>query len=179
MYFLLRVCIFHVNLGDFFRYRVQNNLNNHATSQGPATSESSNFPVPRSSALTFDKSKDFNDTKHDSIVEKGENSTVAATTKADMELIAQNRDNAMQRYREKKKIRRFDSLILIFFDTQQYYILFYKIHTQKPYSTHSSHLQTNIYRYDKHIRYESRKARADTRKRVKGRFVKTGEDQDS
>ncbi|KAJ0763465.1 putative transcription factor C2C2-CO-like family [Helianthus annuus] len=27
-------------------------------------------------------------------------------------------------------------------------------------------------RYDKHIRYESRKARADTRKRVKGRFVK-------
>ncbi len=30
-------------------------------------------------------------------------------------------------------------------------------------------------RYDKHIRYESRKARADTRKRVKGRFVKAGE----
>ncbi|XP_047321942.1 zinc finger protein CONSTANS-LIKE 13-like [Impatiens glandulifera] len=27
-------------------------------------------------------------------------------------------------------------------------------------------------RFDKHIRYESRKARADTRKRVKGRFVK-------
>lgn len=27
-------------------------------------------------------------------------------------------------------------------------------------------------RYEKHIRYESRKARADTRKRVKGRFVK-------
>ncbi|KAF7846357.1 hypothetical protein BT93_L4504 [Corymbia citriodora subsp. variegata] len=30
-------------------------------------------------------------------------------------------------------------------------------------------------RYDKHIRYESRKARADTRKRVKGRFVKASE----
>lgn len=30
-------------------------------------------------------------------------------------------------------------------------------------------------RYEKHIRYESRKARADTRKRVKGRFVKAGE----
>ncbi|KAG6429327.1 hypothetical protein SASPL_107376 [Salvia splendens] len=29
--------------------------------------------------------------------------------------------------------------------------------------------------YDKHIRYESRKARADTRKRVKGRFVKAHE----
>ncbi|XP_008790714.2 zinc finger protein CONSTANS-LIKE 14-like [Phoenix dactylifera] len=28
-------------------------------------------------------------------------------------------------------------------------------------------------RYNKHIRYESRKARADTRKRVKGRFVKS------
>jgi hypothetical protein len=34
-------------------------------------------------------------------------------------------------------------------------------------------------RYDKHIRYESRKARADTRKRVKGRFVKTTEAPDS
>ncbi|CAH9080289.1 unnamed protein product [Cuscuta europaea] len=50
----------------------------------------------------------------------------------DLEQIAKNRGNAMQRYKEKKKTRR----------------------------------------YDKHIRYESRKARADTRKRVKGRFVK-------
>lgn len=53
-------------------------------------------------------------------------------TKADMELLAKNRGDAMLRYKEKKKTRR----------------------------------------YDKHIRYESRKARADTRKRVKGRFVK-------
>ena len=30
-------------------------------------------------------------------------------------------------------------------------------------------------RYEKHIRYESRKLRADTRKRVKGRFVKSTE----
>ena len=30
-------------------------------------------------------------------------------------------------------------------------------------------------RFGKKIRYASRKARADTRKRVKGRFVKTGE----
>ncbi|KAL6564250.1 hypothetical protein OROMI_015700 [Orobanche minor] len=29
-------------------------------------------------------------------------------------------------------------------------------------------------RYDKHIRYESRKARAETRTRIKGRFAKTG-----
>ncbi|VFQ60909.1 unnamed protein product [Cuscuta campestris] len=56
-------------------------------------------------------------------------------TKADLELLAKNRGNAMQRYKEKKKTRR----------------------------------------YDKHIRYESRKARADKRKRVKGRFVKATE----
>ncbi|KAE8695703.1 Detected protein of unknown function [Hibiscus syriacus] len=49
--------------------------------------------------------------------------------------MAQNRDNAMLCYKEKKKHRRFD----------------------------------------KQIRYESRKARADTRTRVKGRFVKAGE----
>ena len=30
-------------------------------------------------------------------------------------------------------------------------------------------------RFGKQIRYASRKARADTRKRVKGRFVKAGE----
>ncbi|XP_066330999.1 zinc finger protein CONSTANS-LIKE 14-like [Miscanthus floridulus] len=51
----------------------------------------------------------------------------------DSETLAQNRDSAMQRYREKKKNRR----------------------------------------YEKHIRYESRKLRADTRKRVKGRFIKS------
>jgi hypothetical protein len=55
-----------------------------------------------------------------------------AVTNADLEQMAQNRDNAMQRYKEKKKTRR----------------------------------------YDKTIRYETRKARAETRLRVKGRFVK-------
>jgi hypothetical protein len=30
-------------------------------------------------------------------------------------------------------------------------------------------------RFDKKIRYASRKARADTRRRVKGRFIKAGE----
>jgi len=33
-----------------------------------------------------------------------------------------------------------------------------------------------LHRFDKHIRYESRKARADTRKRVRGRFVKATDD---
>ncbi|ONK56135.1 uncharacterized protein A4U43_C10F4480 [Asparagus officinalis] len=60
---------------------------------------------------------------------------VKATNKIDSELFAQNRGNAMLRYREKRKNRR----------------------------------------YEKHIRYESRKARADSRKRVKGRFVKSTE----
>ncbi|XP_037459424.1 zinc finger protein CONSTANS-LIKE 14-like [Triticum dicoccoides] len=53
----------------------------------------------------------------------------------DSETLALNRDSAMQRYKEKRKNRR----------------------------------------YEKHIRYESRKLRADTRKRVKGRFVKSNE----
>ncbi|KAJ6823678.1 zinc finger protein CONSTANS-LIKE 14-like [Iris pallida] len=66
------------------------------------------------------------------------NEIVRAANKVDSELIAQNRGNAMLRYKEKRKNRR----------------------------------------YDKHIRYESRKVRADTRKRVKGRFVKSTEDPD-
>ncbi|KAF7827222.1 zinc finger protein CONSTANS-LIKE 9-like [Senna tora] len=49
-----------------------------------------------------------------------------------------NRNNAVMRYKEKKKTRKFD----------------------------------------KKVRYESRKARADVRRRVKGRFVKAGEDYD-
>ncbi|KAF8409775.1 hypothetical protein HHK36_005854 [Tetracentron sinense] len=49
-----------------------------------------------------------------------------------------SRDSAVMRYKEKKKIRKFD----------------------------------------KKIRYESRKARADVRRRVKGRFVKAGESYD-
>uniref|UniRef100_J3MUT0 CCT domain-containing protein n=2 Tax=Oryza brachyantha TaxID=4533 RepID=J3MUT0_ORYBR len=57
----------------------------------------------------------------------------SSSIRIDSETLAQNRDSAMQRYREKKKNRR----------------------------------------YEKHIRYESRKLRADTRKRVKGRFVKS------
>lgn len=63
------------------------------------------------------------------------NEMVKAMTKVDSELLAQNRGNAMLRYKEKRKNRR----------------------------------------YEKHIRYESRKARADTRRRVKGRFVKSTE----
>eukprot|EP01018_Ginkgo_biloba_P017227 Gb_09429 [translate_table: standard] len=59
-------------------------------------------------------------------------------SKVDGEALAQARGNAMLRYKEKKKTRR----------------------------------------YEKHIRYESRKVRADIRKRVKGRFVKAGGEQE-
>ncbi|KAL2320362.1 hypothetical protein Fmac_029331 [Flemingia macrophylla] len=57
------------------------------------------------------------------------------TARVSLEELAKNRGDAMLRYKEKKKTRRFD----------------------------------------KHIRYESRKARADTRKRVRGRFVKASD----
>nr|AGI62030.1 CONSTANS-like 6 [Erycina pusilla] len=54
---------------------------------------------------------------------------------SDVSIQAANRDNAVMRYKEKKKIRKFE----------------------------------------KKIRYASRKTRADSRRRVKGRFVKAGE----
>lgn len=118
-----------------------NNSNNPTASQGAATSESNNLPIAQpSSGSAFAKPKSFSGSKdieltEQSILMRGESGRTAATTKADLEQLAQNRGNAMLRYKEKKKTRR----------------------------------------YDKHIRYESRKARADTRKRVKGRFVKATE----
>ncbi|KAG5521759.1 hypothetical protein RHGRI_034097 [Rhododendron griersonianum] len=114
--------------------------NNATASQGPATSESNNLPIARPplSRLAFGNSKcypreiQFAD---QSVLMRDETTRTASLTKADVEVLVQNRGNAMLRYKEKKKTRR----------------------------------------YDKHIRYESRKARADTRKRVKGRFVKATE----
>ncbi|KAL7135187.1 hypothetical protein ABFS83_11G076100 [Erythranthe nasuta] len=124
-----------------------NASNNQTTSQVPtATSESNNLAVPCSGfpkkLKSYGGSKDIQFMDH-SILMKTEGTTTTTTTttaapsitKEDVELLAKNRDNAMQRYMEKKKTRR----------------------------------------YEKHIRYESRKARADTRKRVKGRFVKASE----
>ncbi|CAO2829020.1 unnamed protein product [Amaranthus hypochondriacus] len=113
------------------------NIQNPAASQGPATSESNNLPIiSPSSSSVFGKPKSVGSTEihfmDQSIYHGAENALTVVRTKADMEMIAQNRGNAMQRYKEKKKTRR----------------------------------------YEKHIRYESRKARADTRKRMKGRFVK-------
>ncbi|MBA0849246.1 hypothetical protein Goshw_013418 [Gossypium schwendimanii] len=122
---------------------LNNNDSNHpGASQGPSTSESNNLPIPKpSSGSALGKPKgstgcnDVHFSEQPFLVRPVDHTTPTATSKADRELLAQNRGNAMQRYKEKKKTRR----------------------------------------YDKHIRYESRKARADTRKRVKGRFVKATE----
>lgn len=111
-----------------------NNVSNNPTeSQGPATSESNNLPIRKQSCGSVLGKHEGSGSAKD--IQFGDNIAKAARTKADIDLLAQNRDNAMLRYKEKKKTRR----------------------------------------YEKHIRYESRKARADTRKRVKGRFVKATE----
>lgn len=124
---------------DIAAFKMQSSSNPTA-SQGPATSESNNLPIGRAKSCSslgkrkcFGSLQDFHPMEQTVLV-KSENTT-AAITSVDMELLAKNRGNAMQRYKEKKKTRR----------------------------------------YDKHIRYESRKARADTRKRVKGRFVKASD----
>ncbi|KAJ7945596.1 Zinc finger protein like [Quillaja saponaria] len=115
--------------------------NNPTPCLGPATSESNNLPIERhSSSSAVGKHKGSSSAKDMKFFEhplllRDDRTTNAATNRVDMELLAQNRGNAMLRYKEKKKNRR----------------------------------------YEKHIRYESRKARADTRKRVKGRFVKASE----
>ncbi|KAL0698770.1 hypothetical protein Bca4012_054892 [Brassica carinata] len=112
----------------------QDDYNQSSTSrQVPATSESSNLP------FTFGSEKGSNSSNELHFTEKFAGTSCKTrrveATKAALERLAQNRDNAMQRYKEKRKTRR----------------------------------------YDKTIRYESRKARADTRLRVKGRFVKATE----
>lgn len=80
--------------------------------------------------------------------------------KVSLEEQVRNRGDAMLRYKEKKKTRRYILLI-----RQSFTLSICEI----------SHFIT-LDRFDKHIRYESRKARADTRKRVRGRFVKAGDD---
>ncbi|KAL9266527.1 Zinc finger protein CONSTANS-LIKE 14-like protein [Drosera capensis] len=117
------------------------NSHNSTASNRPAASESNNRALSKtSSGSGLHKIRGSNGSKDFQLSEQhafmtGDCVKDAASAKANMELLAQNRGNAMQRYMEKKKTRR----------------------------------------YDKHIRYESRKAGADTRKRVKGRFVKATE----
>ncbi|XP_021845948.2 zinc finger protein CONSTANS-LIKE 15 [Spinacia oleracea] len=122
--------LYDINCSDDIRM-FNSKMQNSAVSQGPATPENNNVAIIRpSSGSVFGKNKSIDIHFMDQTVFLGGENGVR--TEADMEMLAQNRGNAMQRYKEKKKTRR----------------------------------------YEKHIRYESRKARADTRKRVKGRFVK-------
>ncbi|KAK8676240.1 hypothetical protein V6N13_034292 [Hibiscus sabdariffa] len=103
----------------------QNGCNKPLSSCKPKCEESNNEPESEAvEPLTCDS------TTH--VQDGTECMDDEAKAKMDM---AQNRNSAMLRYKEKKKHRRFD----------------------------------------KQIRYESRKARADTRIRVKGRFVKASE----
>lgn len=98
---------------------MQNNANNPAASQGPATSESNNLPIGRlTSGLVLGKdnrssaSKDMHFTEESFLV-RSDSLRTAATTKANTEMLALNRGNAMQRYKEKKKTRRFVKTRLI------------------------------------------------------------------
>lgn len=88
---------------------VQSNLNNQAASQGPVTSESNNLPVMKRSRNPIPvKPKVFAD---QTVVVRSDSGrmtgTTTATTKVDMDLLARHRDNAMVRYKEKKKTRRY------------------------------------------------------------------------
>ncbi|GFP98160.1 zinc finger protein constans-like 14 [Phtheirospermum japonicum] len=81
-----------------------------SNNQGPATSESNSLPVSKPSSYSdFTKTKSFGGSidlqfADQPILMNSEN--VMAMTKADMDLLAKNRGNAMQRYKEKKKNRR-------------------------------------------------------------------------
>ncbi|KAK4784452.1 hypothetical protein SAY86_018820 [Trapa natans] len=114
---------------------IDDNLKSIAFSQCLATFESDDLPIPgpSSKARGPSGSKDHQLTNM-TLTSKNTRRSFLKTV-ADMRLTSQNRGNAMLRYREKKKTRRFEKL----------------------------------------IRYQSRKARADTRERVKGRFIKASE----
>lgn len=98
---------------------MQNNSNHPTASQGPETSESNNLNIGRpSSGSAFGKAGGSGSSKgvqfaEQSFLVRGDNVGTTATTKGDMELLAQNRGNAMQRYMEKKKTRRY-GLIWLF-----------------------------------------------------------------
>lgn len=95
---------------------MQNNLNSIAFGQGPATCESNNLPVPRASTNSvLGKTKgplgseDYQPAGETSTVKNDSGRTVPKT-KSDMDLLAQNRGNAMLRYKEKRKTRRYGIL---------------------------------------------------------------------
>lgn len=102
---------------------MQNNVNNTGASQGPATSESNNLLIGRPTsglALVKDNGSSTSKDVHfmeESFLVRSDSLRTAATTKASIEMLALKRGNAMQRYKEKKKTRRFvkTHLILLLF----------------------------------------------------------------
>lgn len=92
---------------------MQNNSSNPpAASQRPATSESNNLQIAsQSSGSAFGKpqgpgSNDVQFMEQPFLVRGGQ-TRPEELSKADIEMLAQNRGNAMQRYKEKKKTRRY------------------------------------------------------------------------
>ncbi|KAB2042221.1 hypothetical protein ES319_D02G200800v1 [Gossypium barbadense] len=136
-------CHFNYHPQDYMD-SINMNSSNPGTSQGAATSESNNLPMARpSTSSAFGGTRGSSSCSDLVFMEQAflvgsDQGRPAAASKADLELLAHNRGNAMQRYQEKKKTRR----------------------------------------YDKHIRYESRKAKADSSTRVKGRFAKATDSPD-
>lgn len=99
---------------------MQKNSNKLKVSQRPATSEGNNLRLSRLSSGSsfrnlecFGSSEDIHQFMDQTVTVGGESAT-AATTKADMEMLAKNRDNAMLRYKEKKKTRRYYLFISLF-----------------------------------------------------------------
>lgn len=101
---------------------MQSATNNQMPSQGPATSESNNLPVSRPSSCSgVTKPESVGGSKdmqfmNQSILMTSE--SVAAMSKSDMDLLAKNRGNAMQRYKEKKKTRRYSYFLSFSFTTR-------------------------------------------------------------
>lgn len=70
----------------------------------PSKSESNNLPITFGSEKGSNSSSDLHFTEH--IAGTSCKTTRLVATKADLERLAQNRGNAMQRYKEKRKTRR-------------------------------------------------------------------------
>lgn len=118
--FYIQASLLKVNIGLFLT--PQASSSNLAASQGPATSESNNLPVPRpSSGSALAKAKGSANSKSYNFADQTlitSGSETAVKTKADLELLAQNRGNAMLRYKEKKKNRRCLFVYLLLFSFQ-------------------------------------------------------------
>lgn len=86
------------------RILLQDDYNQSTSGQVPVTYESNNLPISFGSEKGSNSSSELNFTEK--FAGTSCKSTRLVATKADLERLAQNRDNAMQRYKEKRKNRR-------------------------------------------------------------------------